>query len=189
MKLKTMEAGVSSKVSWGRVTVLKISRLSGKELDAVWYSRNELRNIRESVQETVDVMMKETAIDENDENHCVRGLEGTTFRGAAAHAACKHDTRTVVLQEQQNQKRKGCYDEEALANASREVSSRCVKEAADTGIQEHQAVQQRGCKDFLSNQKSSFLKSLRLKITRPVRFKRSSVANFLRGRSSSPPAA
>jgi hypothetical protein len=137
----------------------EIPRLQAEELDLAWYSKKEIRRLRDSIMETVNLMTSETLLDENDEQHCKRGLECQTLRGACERAASKHDTKTDVFQEQERQRRRELYSEEALAQASWAISARYVKDGVKTGLRDQLAVQPY-LNENPKSSKRSILKSL-----------------------------
>lgn len=117
--------------------VSKITRDQGKN---VWFTGDELMQMKRSFQPTVQRMMNNTLTEEDmqGEEFCTRGLEYRTRVGAKKRMRNKLNGTASVLHEQDRQIFEGltCRDEEALAKAYQSVNFHCAAEARALGEQD-----------------------------------------------------
>eukprot|EP00536_Pseudo-nitzschia_multiseries_P009419 jgi/Psemu1/306506/fgenesh1_kg.261_\ len=94
---------------------LQRSDFTATELQAAWYSMDELKMIKRSCRRLA-IQLTNKMTDEDDQNTCFRGLEGRTIEGAKGRKLIKLTARNAVLLEQYRQRERGAIDQNRLAN-------------------------------------------------------------------------
>ena len=95
--------------------------MSQEEIDAVWYSYQELRQITESsCKQIIKLNRGETL---KGKKYCARGLESYTHIRSIAKKMDRNLARQVVLEEQQRQLQTGVHNEEAISRVYFAASS------------------------------------------------------------------
>jgi hypothetical protein len=112
-----------------------ISDLDDEEVAAVWYEKKGYDAIKSKTISTLRKMMKREEIEENN-RHCVRGLEYLTLKGAQQRQHNKRQAVTAVLNEQKRQRDEGLQDDELLSEAFRNASSHCQDAACAIGLED-----------------------------------------------------
>ena len=118
--------------------VLHINDYEYEELDACWYEKEELKEIKKDVRKTVKKIVCGTPLkDENDKVHgeCALGLESFTPDGLSIKQNNKCNGVYVVLDEQDNQIMWNVRRPQDIADVYRQVSYECSVQACLRGIQ------------------------------------------------------
>lgn len=100
-----------------KYTITHVSEFSSQEKEQIWYSRQELADIK---------ALLKNSMRNNDSTFCWRGLEGHTVEGYRRKVQNRVETQAAVFLEQANQEGDGFSDPEALADVyfKRSVRSR-----------------------------------------------------------------
>lgn len=115
--------------------------LSDEEVNALWYTPDEYRLIRNSQYFAIKMLEnKECALEENDEL-CSRGLESRTKAGARRKRMNIAASWDAVLYEQEKQWDEGRYSPTALAKVYRDATAQCEMVAFLAGKRDAQFVQ------------------------------------------------
>lgn len=127
-KGKVVPVSEGSAVSfYTRVQTSRTSRtLSEEEIDATWYTYDEMQCLRKDAIRTLRLMFGEDLQEETDEEVCFRGLEYKSGLPSKARKERKKNARNVVLEEQDFHREICIIDAEAIAAVSRECSQPCV---------------------------------------------------------------
>jgi hypothetical protein len=104
--------------------------LSEEQVQDVWYSREEFKEIRQECFAAIRIMTNGDAIlDDDDEEFCFRGLEYKTKEAYKERLRNKIEVRHGVLDEQEFQIENELDDPEWIAKLSRDGSRPCVRAA------------------------------------------------------------
>lgn len=90
--------------------VIHVKDFSDEERSAAWYSRSDLRMIKEEAKRTAYLDRAENPLE------CFRGLEAKTATGARLKRQKRIDARAAVFFEQEMQECDGYSDPEAIAD-------------------------------------------------------------------------
>ena len=119
--------------------------LSPEEIKDVWYANEDFDEIKKSLIGTLRLMMsKKPILDEegdDDELHCIRGLEFRTPQGAKRRKQIKVDALTAVWNEQVKQWQNDVVDDESIRQVYLKHSDPCRMAAYKFGIQDQLAIQ------------------------------------------------
>ena len=102
---------------------------------AVWYSKEDHRNISKDCQKQVCKLNQGKLL--KDQKYCARGLESKTFMGNLAYQKNKQLGIQTVLQEQLRSKK-----EENLAQVYHQVSSSCQMWACAVGLRDQRMAEE-----------------------------------------------
>jgi hypothetical protein len=103
---------------------LHIDEYSTEEVQATWYSKSELQDIKNAIRDVVirnvsndknSIIPRRGSGDDKEEESCKRGFEGFSKHGAAQKRKNKMDAAMALFSEQECQKDYGIVDDEALA--------------------------------------------------------------------------
>jgi hypothetical protein len=103
-----------------------------REIRACWYTKSEYKDIRKEIRMTLDLM--EQNVDIDDYNHCKRGLEYLTKKGAHERMQTKLEAWAAVFEEQDLQDAEGIVDPEILAIVYNDSTRSCRVAAYITGV-------------------------------------------------------
>jgi len=117
----------------------KFSRDQGKD---IWFVNGDFAKMKRSFAPTVQRMMNGTITPEDEEEHCIRGLEYRTKDGARRRTKNKFNGMAAVLHEQDRQIFGEAADDEQLARVYAEVNAHCRREAAELGAQDELDIQE-----------------------------------------------
>jgi len=106
---------------------------SKKQRSTLWYSREELRNIRNDIRSTVRWMATERSV-HDDANRCARGLEAFTVQGQSIKRESREGSRQAVLDEQDGQFLRNIVDSERLATCYVSFSQHALAVAHARGL-------------------------------------------------------
>jgi hypothetical protein len=112
-----------------------LDNMSDEEVNAIWFSREDFEDMKDSYAETVRMISK-GAFKGDDDEHCARGLEYRTREGAFKRKTNKWNALQAVLDEQDRQQRLGINDDELLREAYVEENLHCRLAALELGIQD-----------------------------------------------------
>ena len=138
----------------GRVTFyprVRIQRVTNRkdipkqQINDVWYSREEFKNIRRECLETVDLMTEGKMKEE--EGFCIRGLEYKVPKMYKERQRNKTEIRRLVLEEQNFQLKNGMKDQDWIAKLCRNESLPSVEAAIVAASHDENAA-----KEFLAKQ-------------------------------------
>lgn len=105
------------------IDILHIKDFSLEEKRATWYTRNELRTIKDEAKQIANLDRSENS------EVCFRGLEAKTLAGARLKRQNRIDARAAVFFEQEMQEGEGYSDPDAIADVYFEYTERCELEA------------------------------------------------------------
>mmetsp|Transcript_23175 Transcript_23175/g.37682 ORF Transcript_23175/g.37682 Transcript_23175/m.37682 type:complete len:209 (+) Transcript_23175:103-729(+) len=121
--------------------VLHINEYSDEEVASSWWSRGEMKEIRQYLRIVV-AMMNENDPKANDcIEHCTRGLEQCTSAASAAKKRRREAAIDEVLEEQWLQEENGEHDEEMIASIYQEYSGPAKTFARVLGQRDEKDVQ------------------------------------------------
>jgi hypothetical protein len=104
-----------------------------RDIQACWYTKSDYKKIREEIKITLDLIKRKVDID--DYNHCKRGLESLTQKGARhERMQTKLEARTAVFKEQDLQDNEGIVDPEILAMVYSNCTRSCQVAAYVKGV-------------------------------------------------------
>ena len=116
---------------------LHLDDYTTEEIQATWYARTEMKQIREDVRLTVKLMDEGllSSKDNEDSEYCTRGLECRTSRLSPIKTHNKRIARDVVLDEQDYQQfQLMTCDPERLATVYNRVTYQCQVKASMVGL-------------------------------------------------------
>eukprot|EP00980_Cylindrotheca_fusiformis_P010446 scaffold2322_cov135-Cylindrotheca_fusiformis.AAC.5 len=138
---KVLPIKEGSKVSfYSRVKSKKIQSLdslSEEEINATWYSPEEMLCIRQDAVNTIRIMTGDCPPAGANGAICFRGLEYKTGRTSQARKLRKLNTRDSVLEEQELHRQMNINDPETIALISREYSEPCMRAAIEAAERDH----------------------------------------------------
>jgi hypothetical protein len=103
------------------------------EIRACWYTKSEYKNIQHNLKITLDLIKRNVVID--DYNHCKRGLEYLTQKGARhERMQTKLKAWTAVFEEQDLQDEEGIVDPEIIALVYSKCTQSCQVAGHVTGV-------------------------------------------------------
>jgi len=106
-----------------------------QEIEALWYTDEEYRRIRENCKSIVRMMMKRGIHEKrSEEKYCGQGLECRTRDGSRERSRNRGAVRYAVIMEQQLQREAGKSDPALIAQSSYLSSLMARKSARDVGI-------------------------------------------------------
>jgi hypothetical protein len=109
-----------------------------REIRACWYAKSEYKNIRQDIKITLDLIKRNVDID--DYNHCKRGLEYLTEKGARhERMLTRLEAWTAVFEEQDLQDEEGIVDPEILALVYSQCTQSCQAAGYVTGVLDKRA--------------------------------------------------
>jgi hypothetical protein len=130
-----------SKVSfYTRVSSKRIrprDSLSEEEIEATWYSADEMQCIRKDNIRTLRMMLTEVMLEEEEGEVCFRGLEYKSGLPSKARKDRKKNLRNSVLDEQEFHRQLNIINPEAIAEISKEYSAPCVTAAIEAAEMDH----------------------------------------------------
>jgi hypothetical protein len=117
----------------------RVDDLSAQEIENIWFTKNDFREIRFRDAAIVIQIVRQT-VQEDDDNHCIRGLEGRTPI-ASDHKKLKFiETIYVVLDEQERQFASGVSNPNKIASLYRKSTKACAKAAKHQGRTDWQSI-------------------------------------------------
>ena len=108
---------------------LHVDDYTDEEYDAAWFNKQECAQIKEDYSKTVALVQTGIKLDEDDEEHCLRGLEPRTPRGYRRRRDNKYVGMCVVLDEQDRQIDQGEADDVAIREAFVAANCHCRNES------------------------------------------------------------
>jgi hypothetical protein len=114
---------------------LHVSNYSQEEKRKVWYQKCEMNHIRSEMVATVRLMLRGGYEDDNEE-HCMRGLEFRSRAGDSKRSENKLVALEAVLDEQDTQYDGGIINAKAISSVYRRVSLQCRNEANVRGTRD-----------------------------------------------------
>jgi hypothetical protein len=118
-----------------RVRIQRVTRrkdLPKKQIQQVWYNREEFKAIRNECYSTIELIADGEELINEDEGLCVRGLEHKTGTSYKTRQRNKLEIRNVVFEEQEFQCDNGMDDPEWIAKLSMDQSRPCVEAGIET---------------------------------------------------------
>eukprot|EP00934_Nitzschia_sp_Nitz4_P007697 Nitzschia sp. Nitz4//scaffold69_size99277//24333//24875//NITZ4_004624-RA/size99277-processed-gene-0.76-mRNA-1//-1//CDS//3329556688//7687//frame0 len=123
-----------------RVAVRFIPKVSTQRRQNIWYSPEEMREIRKECSLTL-LCLESESLDYFVEGETpileVRGLENKTKTGKRKSALVRHKAKLLVLDEQYRQRQEGIRDDSAISQAYLEGSQRAASVAHAQGNYDH----------------------------------------------------
>ena len=116
---------------------MPLSEYTPEEIEATWYSDEEYDQISRQCQKQIRKLNEGKTL--RDKKYCSRGLEGATDAGQCTKDENRYLAYQAVLQVQGSQREQGVYDELAIAESYRQVSSDCQLKACVVGIRDQRA--------------------------------------------------
>jgi hypothetical protein len=117
--------------------VLHRNDFSSEEHSQSWYSKDEIRSIKNGVRESVAKLTNFPNMPDDDD-YCSRGLENKTREGARKKLRNKIDARAAVFFEQEMQQEEGLFDLEQIADCYYEYSEPCHAAAQMVALRDEQ---------------------------------------------------
>ena len=111
-------------------------------IDVIWYSRQELRNIRRECFQTIKLLAAGQYLGDDDWGYCSRGVEYKLPGKYEERQAIKERLWRAVLEEQFVQREVTGDDPNLLARISRERSAQSAKEALSRGLTDEHAARE-----------------------------------------------
>jgi hypothetical protein len=140
-KGQVLAVSEGSKVSfYTRVSSKRVrsrASLSEEEIEATWYSLDEMHCIRKDNIRTLRMMLTEDMLDEKEGEVCFRGLEYKSGLPSKARKDRKMNIRNSVLDEQEFHRQLNIINPEAIAEISKEFSEPCVTAAIEAAEMDH----------------------------------------------------
>jgi hypothetical protein len=130
--------GASKVTFYPRVKIQRVTNrnnLKQKQIQDVWYSRDEFKAIRKECYDTIK-LMKQSQILEEEAGLCVRGLEYKTPVAYKERLHNKAEIRTIVFEEQEYQFDNGMSDLDWISKLSQDQSRACVNAAIAVALQD-----------------------------------------------------
>jgi hypothetical protein len=107
--------------------------LPKKQIEQVWYNREEFKGTRNECLSTIKLMADGQELNDEDEGLCIRGLEYKTGTAYKTRQRNKLEIRKIVFEEQGFQSESGMEDDpEWIAKLSVDQSRSCVKAGIET---------------------------------------------------------
>ena len=123
------EESPKRKVSFfSRVRILRVTNrkdLNKSQVQRVWYSRDDFKEIRNECFETIKRMQAGDMVNEDD-GFCTLGLEYKTKESYKSRQRNKMEVRQVVFEEQEFQRENQMPDPDWIARVSMEQSYECI---------------------------------------------------------------
>jgi hypothetical protein len=140
-KGQVLAVSEGSKVSFYTRVRTKLVRsrdsLSEEEIEATWYSFDEMQCIRRDNIRTLRMMLAEDMLEEGKGEVCFRGLEYKSGLPSKARKDRKMNIRNSVLDEQEFHHQMNIINPEAIAEISKEYSEPCVTAAIEAAEMDH----------------------------------------------------
>jgi hypothetical protein len=116
---------------------LHIDEYSAEEVQATWYTKRELQDIKNAIRDVVTQnFSKDKTNSIQEEESCNRGFEGFSKYGAAQKKKNKMDAAMALFSEQECQKDYGIVDDEALALLYASCTRHCQAVAHSRALQD-----------------------------------------------------
>ena len=115
-------------------TCLHINDYTDDEFDQCWYQADECDAIKVENMQTVALVASGVKIDSDDNDLCLRGLEGRTVKGNRRRRENRQRAWDAVLDEQDRQA--DTVDEELMGNVMESVVLHCRNEAYAAALQD-----------------------------------------------------
>jgi len=124
------------------VEIMSIYDYTPSEIDAAWYSDEDMERITEKCFKIIKKMSREGDASKRGCRYCTRGLEGYSTSGRISKKRNRRAAIAAVLEEQERQ----WYEDEdvdcqAIANAYRRITSSCQKWSQVMGNRDAKAVE------------------------------------------------
>ena len=117
------------------VAILSIYDYTDSERNAAWYNQDEMDRITQRAIKIITIM---ESADET-QKYCMRGLEGHTRSGTISRKHSRSEAREAVFREQDRQFNEGCINDQAIANAYIQATSKSQIWANSMGQQDQKA--------------------------------------------------
>ena len=113
---------------------------SPEEIESSWFTTKEYRCIRQRDAAIVNSIVRNTV--QEDDDVCIRGLEGRTPVAAESKRTNFIDVTYNVLDEQQRQSVLGISEPKKIASLHRKCTKSCVKAAKEQGRRDWQSIKE-----------------------------------------------
>lgn len=120
--------------------ILSHADYSPEELLACWWQEEENRRITRECCKQIKKM--ESGGTFKDKKYCSRGLESHTRLAGTTKTSNRRDAAEAVLLEQEDQRRMGVIDEEAISERYRDVSSSCQLWSGVVGLRDQRSAEE-----------------------------------------------
>ena len=116
---------------------MPLTRYTPEEIEACWHTREDYVVVRRQCSKQIRKLNDGEQL--LDKKYCARGLEAATYVGMQSRRQNRSLAYKVVLVLQTQQKQVGVYDDEAIAQSYRRVSSSCQLWANVVGSRDQRA--------------------------------------------------
>lgn len=115
--------------------------MTSKEVQATWYNRVDLRQLKETAKSEARLMdcgvLRQDSSSNNDNDVCLRGLESRTCEGGRQKRQNRVSATAAVFMALDSQEDYGFVDDEAIADAYYVYSEKCLLHAQMMALRDH----------------------------------------------------